>query len=163
GVYVSTFTFDTGTLNAQATTMSPIRNTSTSTAIANAALSGSTLNINGGTASLGTVSLTASAASGTLNVISATLATEHISATGSGVSTLSIANSPWSLTLTNLGNPVTAPVVAQNFSASGTINLGVNGTNWTVGTFPLIKYTGAIGGDGYAALNLVSLPSGVGG
>lgn len=158
GIYQNTFSFDTGTLDALFTSLSVIRNNN-----GNAAASGSTLNINGGTARLGPVSLTASAAYGTLNVANATLSTANIVAPGSGVSTFSIANSSWNLTVTNIGNPVTAPVFAKSFSASGTINLGVNGTNWTVGQFPLVSYTGSIGGDGYSALNLTSLPSGVGG
>jgi hypothetical protein len=130
---------------------------------ANASVSGSTLNLNGGTARLGPVTLTASPAYGTLNITNANVTTANISSSGGGVSSLSLANSTWSLVLTNNGNPATAPVLATNFSATGTVNLGVNGTNWAVGTFPLITYTGTIGGDGYPALNLVSLPAGVGG
>ena len=156
GFYVNTFSFDTGVLTSQATSLSVLRNNN-----ANASASGSTLNINGGTASLGPVTLTASAAYGTLNISSATVATANITAPGSGLSTLSIANSTWNLALTNNGSPAAAPVFAQSFSASGTVNLGVSGTNWLIGTFPLISYTGSIGGDGYTALNLVSLPAGV--
>jgi hypothetical protein len=96
-------------------------------------------------------------------VNNATLSTANIVAPGAGVSTLSIANSTWNLALTNSGNPTTAAVFAKNFSASGTINLNVTGTAWTAGQFPLIGYTGSIGGDGYPALNLVSLPAGVSG
>jgi autotransporter-associated beta strand protein len=158
GAYLNTFTFDTGTLDAQATSLSVLRNNN-----ANAAVSGSTLNLNGGTAKLGPVVLTGSAAYGTLNIAGANVTTANISSSGGGVSSLSIANSSWTLALTNNGNPATAPVLATNFSATGTINLGVNGTNWVVGKFPLISYTGTIGGDGYPALNLVSLPAGVGG
>jgi hypothetical protein len=43
------------------------------------------------------------------------------------------------------------------------VNLGVNGNQLTIGQFPLISYTGSIGGSGYPALNLTSLPAGVGG
>ena len=159
GIYQNTFSFDTGVLNAQSTSLSLIRNNNG----ANAAASGSTLNINGGTASLGPVSLTTSVAAGTLNIANADVSTANISSPGAGVSTLSIANSTWNLALTNNGNPVTAPVVAQGFSASGTVNLGVNGNQLTIGQFPLISYTGSIGGSGYPALNLTSLPAGVGG
>ena len=158
GIYQQSFSFDTGTLDTLATSLSVLRNNN-----ANAAASGSTLNINGGTAKLGPVVLTTSPAYGTLNVTNATLTTANISSSGGGVSSLSIANSTWSLALTNNGNPATVPVLATNFSATGTVNLGVNGTNWVVGQFPLIRYTGSIGGDGYPALNLVSLPAGVGG
>ena len=158
GAYLNTFSFDTGTLDAQATSLSVLRNNN-----ANASVSGSTLNLNGGTARLGPVTLTASPAYGTLNITNANVTTANISSSGGGVSSLSLANSTWSLVLTNNGNPATAPVLATNFSVTGTVNLGVNGTNWAVGTFPLITYTGTIGGDGYPALNLVSLPAGVGG
>lgn len=158
GAYVNTFSFDTGTLDALSTSLSILRNNN-----ANAAISGSTLNLNGGTASLGPVVLTASAAYGTLNVANATLTTANVTAPGAGVSTFSIANSTWNLALTNNGNPTIAPVFAQNFSASGAVALNVSGTNWTVGRFPLIAYTGALGGDGFAALNLTGLPPGVGG
>jgi autotransporter-associated beta strand protein len=156
GTYLNAMTFDTGTLDASSTSLSLLRNNN-----ANAAASGSTLTINGGMASLGVVTLTASTAYGTLTVANATLATENISSPGAGASTLDIANSPWSLTLTNLGNPATAPVKAQTVNLTGTINLGVTGANWTVGQFPLISYTGSLGGDGYPALHLTSLPSGV--
>lgn len=158
GFYENTFSFDTGILDAQSTSLSVLRNNN-----ANAATSGSILNINGGTASLGPVVLTASAAFGTLNISGATVTTANITAPGAGVSTLSIANSTWNLALTNNGSPATAPVVAQALSLTGTVNLAVGGTNWLVGKFPLISYTGSIGGDGYTALNLVSLPAGVSG
>jgi autotransporter-associated beta strand protein len=153
--WANTFNFGQGTLNANSVSLSAGCQAS--------ATGASTMNISGGTASLGAVSLTASVAAGTLNISGATVTTANITASGSGLSTLSIANSTWNLAMTNNGNPVTAPVFAQNFSAAGTVNLGVNGTNWLVGAFPLISYTGSIGGDGYNALHLVSLPPGVGG
>jgi hypothetical protein len=158
GFYENAFSFDTGVLDALSTSLSVLRNNN-----ANASSSGSTLNITGGTASLGPVVLTASAAYGTLNIANATITTANITAPGTGMSTLSIANSTWNLALTNNGNPVTPPVFAQAFSVSGTVNLNVGGTNWVAGVFPLISYTGSIAGDGYGALNLVSLPVGVGG
>ena len=161
GSYVCTFSFDTGVLDVQSTSLSLIRNTSNP---ANTAASVSTLNIGGGTAALGPVSLTASAAAGTLNISGgATVTVNNITSSGAGTSTLSIGSSTLNISLTNNGNPVTAPVSAGSFSASGTVNLGVNGNQLTVGQFPLVSYTGSIGGDGYPALNLTSLPSGVGG
>jgi fibronectin-binding autotransporter adhesin len=158
GIYQNTFSFDTGTLDAQSTSLSVIRNNN-----ANAAFSGSTLNIGGGTALLGAVNLTASAAYGILNINNANVTVAGITSPGAGLATFTIANSTLNLNLTSLGNPSTAPIAVDSFSATGAVNLGVNGTNFVVGQFPLIGYSGSIGGDGYSALNLASLPSGVSG
>lgn len=158
GFYENTFTFDTGTLDAQSTSLSVLRNNN-----ANAAASGSTLNLNGGTASLGPVTLTASAAYGTLNIANATVTVANITSPGAGLATLSVNNSTLNLSLTYNGNPVTAPVAVDSLTLDGSISLGVNGTNWVVGQFPLFSYAGSIGGTGYPALTLVSLPSGVSG
>lgn len=155
GGWTNTFTFAQGVLDANRVSLSQgCHNGTTGVTI---------MNINGGTASLGPVSLTASAASGTLNISGATVTVNNITSTGSGSSALSLANTTLNLALTNNGNPATAPVTAQGFSTSGSVNLNVNGTNWVVGHFPLISYTGSIGGSGYSALNLVNLPSGVSG
>lgn len=157
GVYQNTFTFDTGVLDATSTSLSVIRNNN-----GNAAASGSTLNINGGTASLGAVNLTASAAYGTLNVANATsLTVSNITSPGSGVATFDINNTPLNLNLGSAGGLATPAVTVDTFNASGTVNLSITGTGFLVGQFPLIKYTGSIGGAGYSALSLVSLPSGV--
>jgi fibronectin-binding autotransporter adhesin len=158
GVYLNSLSLDMGTVDAQSTALSLIRNNN-----ANAAASGSTLNIGGGTASLGPVSLTASAAYGTLNITNATVTVAGVTSPGSGVATLSVANSTFNLGLTGSGNPLVAPVAVDSLTLDGTVNLGVNSTNWAVGQFPLMSYTGSIGGTGYPALNLVSLPVGVSG
>lgn len=158
GVYQNTFAFDTGILDATSTALSLLRNNN-----ANAALSGSTLLIGGGTAKLGPVNLTASTAAGTLNINNANVTVANITSPGTGVATLSLTNSTLTLALTNSGNPVTAPVAVDNLTLEGTVNLAVNGTNWAVGQFPLFSYAGSIGGTGYPALTLTSLPSGVGG
>jgi hypothetical protein len=156
GVYQNTFTFDTGVLDAQSTSLSVIRNNN-----GNAAASGSTLNLNGATASLGAVSLTASAAYGTMNIANAKVTAANITSVGSGLASLSINNSTLTLVLTNNGNPTTAPVAVDSLTLDGAINLAVSGSNWVVGQFPLMSYSGSLGGTGYSALTLTSLPSGV--
>ncbi len=161
GTYQCAFSFDTGVLDASSTSLSVLRNTSTQAAIDNAALSFSTLNIGGGTASLGLVSLTASAAPGNLNITGGSVTVHGIADTGAGTSTLDVSDATLNVNLPGFGNPAVAPVSVDVFNASGTVNLGVNGSGFTVGQFPLIKYTGAIGGSGFAALNLISLPAGV--
>jgi len=158
GVYQNSFAFDTGVLDAQSTSLSLIRNNN-----ANAAASGSTLYIGGGTARLGPVNLTASAAYGSLGVNNASVTVANITSPGAGVASLGITNSSFTIALTNSGNPVTAPVAVDSLSLDTAVNLAVNGTNWVVGQFPLFSYTGSIGGTGYPALTLTSLPSGVGG
>jgi autotransporter-associated beta strand protein len=65
------------------------------------------------------------------------------------------------------GNPF-APAISDTttagtaLSARGTnIVLNLTGTGFAAGQFPLIKYSGAIGGHGFAAFKLGSLPPGV--
>lgn len=62
------------------------------------------------------------------------------------------------------GNPASAPINSTNFSVNGpSSTLGVRGTALATGTFPLIAYSGSIGGTGgFGALSLV-LPPGVSG
>lgn len=156
GVYENSFSFDQGMLDAASTSISPRRNNN-----ANAAFSSSTLNIGGGVASLGPVSLTASAAAGNLNITDGSVTVQNISDTGAGTGTLNVSSATLNVDIQGFGNPVSAPVSVDSFSAAGTVNLGVNGTGLAVGQFPLIQYTGAIGGSGFPALALVSLPAGV--
>jgi autotransporter-associated beta strand protein len=158
GTWQTSFSFNQGLLIAASTSIS---------AGANNAADASALNIEGGTASLGAVSLTASDASGTLNIIGqsgayATVTVSNITYTGSGTATLDLDWANFNVSGLS-GNPTVAPVTVGSFSASDTVNLGISGTSLTVGQFPLISYTGTIGGSGYSALNLASLPSGVGG
>ncbi len=159
GVYGNSFSFDTGTLDAQSTALSLIRNNNG----ANAAASGSSLNIGGGTASLGPVNLTASVAAGTLNITGGNVTVANITSPGAGVATLNVANASLKLALTNSGNPVAAPVTVDSLMLDTAVTLNVGGTNWVVGQFPLMSYTGSIGGTGYSALTLGTLPSGCAG
>lgn len=153
GAYQNTFSFDQGVLDASSTSLSVGRNA------ANPGLS--TLNIGGGTASLGPVSLTASPAAGTFNITGGSVTVQSISDTGAGTSTLDVNSATLNVDIQGFSNPVTAPISVDVFNANGTVNLGVNGTGFTVGQFPLISYAGSIGGSGFSALNLTSLPAGV--
>ncbi|MEI7728682.1 MAG: autotransporter-associated beta strand repeat-containing protein [Verrucomicrobiota bacterium] len=65
------------------------------------------------------------------------------------------------LNLGAFGNP-TAPVInATNLVANGTSTINLAGGNFALGQFPLIAYTGAIGGSGFSSFSLGSLPVGV--
>jgi fibronectin-binding autotransporter adhesin len=154
--WANTFSFGQGTLNANSVSLSK--------GCLSSATGSSTMNIGGGMASLGAVSLTASVASGTLNIYgNATVTVSNITYTGSGTATLSLDYATLNVSLGAPGNPAVAPVAVGSLIANDTVNLGVNGTNFTVGEFPLISYTGTIGGNGYSSLNLTSLPAGVSG
>lgn len=155
GTNVETFTMDTGVLNASSTSIA-------GSSLASHLNDSSTLNINGGTASLGAVSLTASAAAGTLSINSATVTVASIVSPGTGTSELDINDSTFNVVLANSGNPVNAPIAVKTFNPSG-VNLGLSGSAFSVGQFPLISYTGSIGSGGFTALTLASLPSGVSG
>jgi autotransporter-associated beta strand protein len=154
GQWTNVFTFSQGVLNATSVSLSQGGTTN---------LDYSIMNISGGTATLGPVSLTASRANGTLNISGASVTVQSISYTNTGTSTLSINNATLNVNIQGFGNPATAPVSAGSFTASGTVNLGVNGNGFAVAQFPLISYTGSIGGSGFPALNLASLPAGVSG
>lgn len=155
GSWTNTFTFAEGVLDATSVSLSQGCRSGTS--------GDTTMNINGGTVSLGAVSLTASSASGALNVNGGTISVNGITATGTGASALNIANATLNLNLPGFGNPTTAPITAGTFSPSGTVNLAVDGMGFTVGQFPLIAYSGIIGGSGFSALNLAGLPTDVSG
>jgi len=154
GPYVCTFSFDQGVLDALSTSLAVLRNGNGNPGVC-------TLNIGGGTASLGPVSLTTSAAQGTLNINNASVTVSSITSAGAGAAELDINDSTLTLALGSAGNPITAPVAVDTFNPNGTVNLGISGSGFTVGQFSLISYAGAIGGGGFSALNLASLPSGV--
>jgi hypothetical protein len=157
GNWNNTFTFSRGILVASSLSLSQGATTNLDSTI---------MNINGGTVTLGPVSLTASRATGTLNINGGTVTVQGITytnVTNRGTSTLSIYDATLNVNIQGFGNPATAPVTVDVLSLSAPINLGVNGTGFAVGQFPLISYTGSIGGDGFTALNLTSLPAGVSG
>jgi len=156
GVYQNSLAMDAGTLDAQSTSLSVLRNNN-----GNAAASGSTLSIGGGTARLGTVSLTASAAYGTLNISNAAVTVFELTSAGAGTATLNIDNATLTVDRGTAGNPPAAAMAVDNLLATGTVNLGLKGTNFIVGQFPLLSYSGAIGGSGYPAFALTALPDNV--
>ena len=154
GPYVCTLSFDQGVLDALSTSLAVLRTDNGNPGVC-------TLNIGGGTASLGAVSLTTSAGQGKLNINNASVTVSNITSAGTGAADLDINNSTLTLALGAAANPVTAPVAVDTFNPNGTVNLGISGSGFTVGQFPFISYAGAIGGSGFSALNLTSLPFGV--
>ncbi|HEV2436749.1 MAG TPA: autotransporter-associated beta strand repeat-containing protein [Verrucomicrobiae bacterium] len=154
GTWNNTFTFSQGILNAASVSLSQGARSNADYSI---------MNLNGGLANLGTVSLTASVGAGTLNINNATVTVSNITYSGTGTATLSLNNATLNVDIPGFGNPAAAPITAGSFSASGAVNLGVNGSGFTVGQFPLISYSGSIGGSGFAVLNLNSLPTNVSG
>jgi hypothetical protein len=153
GIYYCTMAFDTGTINTPFTSLSVTRNNN-----GNAPLSGSVLSIGGGTANLGAVSLTTSTAAGTLNISNATVTVSNITSAGSATATLTLDSSTLRTAIGAGGNPVTAPIVVDSLTTAGAVTLGVSGTNFTVGQFPLMSYAGSIGGSGYSAFSLSPIP-----
>ena len=67
--------------------------------------------------------------------------------TGTDTSTLSVGSSSGPLMIT-----------APNLAANGNAKIVVGATGLSAGTFPLIDYTGSIGGSGFGAFSLASLP-----
>lgn len=63
--------------------------------------------------------------------------------------------------LGNNGNPTVPVITATSFSAAvgGLHTFQIAATNLSVGQFPLVGYTGSIGGAGYAGLSLGTLPA----
>lgn len=69
---------------------------------------------------------------------------------------------------TLFGNPSQATLNSSSYSglalsATGTNVINISGTGFGSGVVPLIDYTGTIGGDGFAAFTLGTLPPGVSG
>jgi len=173
GAWSQTFSFDQGKLDATSLVMSKA---------CRAGISGTSIvNLGGGVVNLGSVTVSSSVADGTLNITGGNVTVNgSIVKTSSGVATLNAANATLAvaaignpglpldvLSLNNValslffntrGNPTTAPVQATTFSADGSCAITFNGNGLTVGQFPLIAYSGGIGGSGFAALSLVSPP-----
>ena len=173
GAWSQTFSFDQGKLDATSLVISKG---------CRAGISGTSIvNLGGGTVILGSVTVSSSSAAGTLNISGGNVAvTGNIVKTSSGVATLNVANATLtaaaignpgipldSMSLNNValnlsfntrGNPTSAPVQATTFSADGSCPITFNGIGLTVGQFPLIAYSGGIGGSGFAAFSLVAPP-----
>ena len=177
GGWTNVFTFSQGVLDATSVSLSQGCNTNL--------VNYSIMNINGGTATLGPVSLTASRANGTLNIMIGSVSVRGITATGTGVATLSVSSAsltsvgaigsaarmidaislsdcPLSIGRSaGYGNPTSALVNATNLTLSGTCPIRLTGTNYVVGQFPLISYVGSIGDGGFASIGLFTPPPGV--
>ena len=83
-----------------------------------------------------------------------------ITDSGAGTSTFNLGAPTFNLDLVGFGNPATAPVVVDNFNPSGAVTVNVNATGLAVGQFELISY-GTMGGTGFGALTLGTLPASV--
>jgi autotransporter-associated beta strand protein len=59
------------------------------------------------------------------------------------------------------GNPKTAPITVGSLTANGVVSVNISSSKPHFGQFPLVKYSGAIGGTGFGAFALGSLPPGV--
>lgn len=153
GLWTNSFTFYQGVLSATSLSLSQGDNSNADYSV---------MNINGGTVALGPVVLGNGPAGAILNINGGAVTVNSITYTNSGANpsqkALSIQNATFNVNIQGFGNPAGAPISAANFSVSGTVNVGISGTGFTVGHFPLISYTGSIGGNGFPALNLVSLP-----
>src|SRR5262249_20917810 len=63
--------------------------------------------------------------------------------------------------LVTFGNPTVPVVNATSLATHGTVTVNVSGAGLSVGQFTLIDYTGSIGGSGFGAFTLGTLPLGV--
>jgi autotransporter-associated beta strand protein len=63
--------------------------------------------------------------------------------------------------LGSFGKPTNAPITVGQLTINGTLTLNVAWSKPRLGQFPLLKYSGAIGGAGFNGFTLGSLPPGV--
>ena len=174
GGWTNYFGFDQGILDAATVSLSKACRTGTT--------GGSLLRLGGGTVNFGTFALASSSAAGMLDITGGQVTVSgDLTKTGTGVGTLSLASATLrakgaigtqanpldvlvldtatlSLAINSVGNPTSAPVHAVSFSANNTCHLAFTGAGLTTGQFPLIAYTGSIGGGGFLALTLVNPP-----
>lgn len=81
--------------------------------------------------------------------------------TSLSASGLTLGSASLTIALGSLPNPVTPPLSVGPLAATGVVTINVDaGSGLDVGQFPLIDYTGAIGG-GFASFVLGSIPPGV--
>ncbi len=144
------------------------------------------MHLGGGTVTFGSLAMASISAAATLDITGGQVSVRSdITKTGSGVGTIQVANASLlvngriatqanpldvlsleSATLSvgrsvGYGNPTAALVDAINLSLSGTCTIALTGTNYVVGQFPLIRYSGTIGGSGFAAIGSFTPPPGV--
>jgi autotransporter-associated beta strand protein len=140
------------------------------------------LNVGGGAVTASTVTLAqqaAGAASGTINVNGGIMTVTGNIVPGGGVSTINVSNATLnatgligsssqylsSLTLSNnatlglmlLGN---SSVFVTNFTVRSASTISLSAGSWAVGQYPLIAYSGTVGGLGVSGLTL-AVPQGV--
>ena len=90
-----------------------------------------------------------------------TVATEGSEWFGSSLTLGSSGDTTLNLNLGNFGNPIVAPIYLSGaLAANGTVTLNISGRGFTVGSFPLIQF-GSLGGGGFSAIKLGSLPRGM--
>lgn len=128
-----------------------------------AAATSGTLQITGGTATVNQVSIgSLSTAANTITVTNGTLVVSNtVASPGKGLSTFSLSGSTLQLNIATNGVTVMTNIITTGFSIAGsdTINIG---SAPLFSSYPvvvkLIKYTGSIGGAGYSALTLGTVP-----
>jgi autotransporter-associated beta strand protein len=179
GAWDNYFGFDQGILDASSVSLSKAcRLGTTGTSL---------MRLGGGTVTFGSLALASSSAAATLEISGGAQVSVNsdVTKTGSGVGTiqvvnatllvkgrigtqanpldfLSVDNTALSVGRTlGYGNPTTALINATNLSISGTCTIALTGTNYVVGQFPLISYTGTLGGGGFAAIGTFTPPPGV--
>ncbi len=107
---------------------------------------------------------------GTIDTLNVGNSTSNVLTAGNGgTGSLTIGSLNFSgaatVNLALVGTSVDKSISTTNLStnAAGTVNLNVTNTGlWTVGTYPLIEYTGTIGGAGFASRFSLTPPAGIG-
>lgn len=110
-------------------------------------------NVNGGTL----VVTPSQIGAGAINVAGGATFGVQVVTPGSGFFTSTItsaANATISANLGTLANPATAPISVTTLTANGPTTLRVQGSNLSPGQFPVLAYTGPIGGGGLANISL---------
>jgi autotransporter-associated beta strand protein len=77
-------------------------------------------------------------------------------------SSLTLGSAAGATTEVTLSGPPAAPVInTTTLATHGTVTVNILGGGLTLGQFTVIKYSGSIGGDGFGAFALGSLPTGI--
>ena len=111
-----------------------------------------------------TISAGAVVASSLTNVDGATLSLVDVAGTLAATNLALGVSTGSTVAITSFTGATSAPIVVTNLVANGTVTVVVTNTvalNIPVGQWPLIKYTGSIGGVGFGSFTLAPLPRGV--
>ena len=177
GIWTQTFSFDTGVLN--------VTDVELSLACKTAVVGSSTLNLHGGTSTIGSLNFlrtnSATTASATLDIANSAVVSVlgNVLKGPTGTATLNVNSSTLTvngavgaatnqmdaitlnsaiLNVNLAGTPVTAPVQATSLTIDNT-TITVNGSGLTVGQVPVLAYGGGgLNGAGFAGLTLVNPP-----